>query len=471
MITVADIHSRIKNGESVRSIVEEALLKIEKNKDYNAIISVTKERALAQANRIDDEIKSGKSLGRLTGVPFIAKDNFLAFGSPTTAGSNILRNFEAPYQATVVEKLVAEGAILIAKSNLDAFAHGSSTENSDFGPTRNPHDKTRVAGGSSGGSAAAVALGIVPFALGTDTGGSTRQPGSFCGVYGIKPTYGTASRYGVISMASSTDTIGLLASNIDDVGLVYDVIAGRDERDGTTLPERPTSYIPSNNPIKKPLKIGIIKEYASDAMQPEVLQAVKNQIAKLKKLGHKVEQISLPTIDLALAVYYVVVPAEISSNLSRYDGVKFGYSAKDAKTLAELYGKSRDLGFGAEAKRRILIGTYVLSSGYIDAYYRKAQTVRTKIINEFANAFSKYDVLISPVAPTTAFKLGQNTNDPMQMYLADILTVAPSLAGLPAISVPSGNDKKGLPIGTQLIGAHKSDPLLFSLAKQLKDDK
>lgn len=467
-VTIADIQKRIAGGESVRSVVEDALKKLTDAKDYCIVINDVHERALNRADELDARLKKGDKVGRLAGVPFIAKDAFLAYGAPTTAGSNILKNFEAPYQASVIEKLEAEGAVLIGKSNQDAFGHGGSTENSDFGVTKNPHDKTRVPGGSSGGSAAAVALGIVPFALGTDTGGSIRQPASFCGVVGIRPTYGMISRYGVIAMASSTDTVGTLASSADDAGLVFDILAGQDERDSTTLPERAKSYLPANNPVK-PLKIGILKEHMrDDVVQPEVLAAVRAQAEKLRKLGHTVEEVSLPTLDLSLAVYYIVVPAEISSNLQRYDGVKFGYSAKDPKNLDDLYGKSRDEGFGAEAKRRILTGTYVLSSGYIDAYYRKAQTVRTKLINEFAKAFSGYDVLIGPVAPTTAFKIGQNADDPLKMYLEDLMTVAPSLAGIPGISVPVGVDNNNLPIGLQMLGAQRSDALLLSLAKQLE---
>lgn len=468
MMTIADIQKRIAAGETVRSIVEDTLKKIEGTADYNTLVSVVHEPALQRADELDARLKKGEKLGRLAGVPFIAKDMFLAHGTITTSSSNILKNFDSPYQATAVDRLEAEGAILVGKANNDAFGHGASTENSDFGVTKNPFDKTRVAGGSSGGSAAAVALGLVPFALGTDTGGSTRQPASLCGVVGIKPTYGSISRYGVIAMASSTDTVGTLAATTDDAALVFDVMAGRDERDSNTLPDRPKSFLPADNPTK-PLKIGIIKEHTpADIVQPEVLAAVNAQAEKLKKLGHTVEEVSIPTLPLSLAVYYIVVPAEVSSNLQRYDGVKFGHSAAEAKDLQELYGLSRDQGFNAENKRRILIGTYVLSSGYIDAYYRKAQTVRTKLINEFTRVFADYDVLIGPVAPTTAFKIGQNTDDPLKMYLEDLMTVGPSLAGLPAFSVPVGKDESGLPIGLQIIGAQKTDAQLFALAKQIE---
>lgn len=466
MNTIAEIQARIKNGQSVRQITEDALARAEAAQEYNAIISVVRDRALARADKIDAALAAGEPVGNLAGVPFIAKDNFLTFGGKTTAASNMLRDFEAPYQGTAIERLEAEGAILIAKSNLDAFAHGGSTENSDFEPTKNPHDASRVPGGSSGGSAAAVALNIVPFALGTDTGGSIRQPASFCGVVGIKPTYGTVSRYGVVAMASSTDVIGALANCVGDARQVMEIIAGQDsQHDGTTLPNK--SLVKVTAPAK--LKIGLIKEYMADGIQPEVRAAVQAQIDALKKMGHDVQEVSIPTAELALAVYYIVVPAEISSNLGRYDGIKFGYSDPNAKTLHDVYGATRDHAFNAENKRRILIGTYVLSSGYIDAYYRKAQTVRTKLINEFAGVFAQgYDVLVGPVAPTTAFKLGERTDDPMQMYLADVMTVAASLAGLPAFSIPAGRDTNNLPIGLQLIGAQQSDALLFDVAKQLE---
>jgi len=463
-MTIADITKRIAAGESVHAIVKEALQKAEDTSEYNALISLTHERALQRADEVDAHIKAGKG-GRLAGVPFIVKDNFLTFGGRTTAASTMLKSFDAPYQSAAIERLEAEGAIVIGKANLDAFAHGGSTENSAFGPTKNPHDTTRVPGGSSGGSAAVVALGIVPFALGTDTGGSIRQPASFTGVVGVKPTYGTVSRFGVVAMASSTDTIGTLASTTEDAALVMDVMHGQDSRDGTTLRDQKPLFPIAEAPK---LKIGIIREYLNGGVQSEVAAAVHAQAEKLRELGHTVEEVNVPSVALALAVYYIVVPAEISSNLQRYDGVKFGHSAAEANNLQDLYGMSRDQGFGAEAKRRILIGTYVLSSGYIDAYYRKAQTVRTKLITEFADAFKNYDALIGPVTPTTAFKLGENTEDPLQMYLADVMTVSASLAGLPAYSVPVAKDDAGLPIGLQIIGQQRSDALLFSIAKQIE---
>lgn len=464
-MTISDIKKQVEAGESVRSIVEDTIAKVEDASEYNTVISVVRERALARADEVDAQLKQGKG-GRLAGVPFIAKDNFLTFGGKTTAASNILKPFEAPYQSTAIERLEAEGAIVIGKANQDAFGHGGSTENSDFGVTKNPHDTTCVPGGSSGGSAAAVSLGLVPFSIATDTGGSIRQPASFTGVVGVKPTYGTVSRFGVVAMASSTDTIGTLATTTEDAALVMDIMHGQDERDGTTLHDQKPLFPIADAPK---LRVGIIKEYLGEGVQPEVAAAVRAQAEKLKELGHTVEEVSVPSLPLALAVYYIVVPAEISSNLQRYDGVKFGHSAAEAGNLQDLYGMSRDQGFGAEAKRRIMIGTYVLSSGYIDAYYRKAQTVRTKLINEFAAAFKDFDVLVGPVAPTTAFKIGENAEDPLQMYLADIMTVSASLAGLPAYSVPVAKDDAGLPIGVQIIGPQRSDALLFSVAKQIEE--
>lgn len=468
--TIADFKKQFADGASARQITEEAIARLEATqKEYNPAISILKDYALGRADQIDADRKAGKKIGRLAGVPFIAKDNFLTFAGKTTAASKMLENFAAPYQSTAISKLEDEGAILIAKANLDAFAHGGSTENSDFGPTKNPHDKTRVPGGSSGGSAAAVTLNIVPFALGTDTGGSIRQPASFCGVVGLKPTYGLVSRFGVVAMASSTDVIGPLANTVEDAALVLDIIAGKDERDSTTLLDRKDSYLPKNESGK--LKIGLIKEYMTQDVASEVRDAINKQVEQLKELGHEVEEVSLPTLDLALAIYYIVVPAEISSNLSRYDGIKYGLSAKEAHNLDEVYGLSRDSGFNAENKRRILIGTYVLSSGYYDAYYRKAQTARTLLINEFNHAFDKFDFLIGPVAPTTAFKLGENASDPLKMYLADIMTVSSSLAGLPALSLPSGKDSSNMPIGLQIIGPQKSDDNLLSLAHRLENTK
>lgn len=454
---------------TAQELVEASLALIEKEKDYRSIISDCRERAIDRAKEIDQRQQNGEQLGRLAGVPFIAKDNFLSLGAPTTAASNILHNFDAPYQATAIERLEAEGAICVAKANLDAFAHGSSTENSDWFTTKNPHDASRVPGGSSGGSAAAVALQLAPFALGTDTGGSIRLPAAFCGVVGLKPTYGLVSRSGVIAMASSTDVIGPLTRTSIDAATVLDVMAGKDEWDSTTIERDDLSYKNFDSVQLKGKKIGVIKEYMPDSLPSEIASATQKAIDTLTALGAEVEEISLPSLPLSLACYYVICPAEISSNLARYDGQRYGYVAEDAKSLDESYTKSRSEGFGKEAKRRIMIGTYVLSSGFYDAYYRRAQQVRTKLIDEFSKAFESYDILLGPTAPSTAFKIGENSDDPMQMYLTDVMTVAANLVGIPAISLPSGKDANGLPIGVQLMAPQRKDRDLLAYAHLLEE--
>lgn len=453
MTVIADF-----TGKSAIDNVTAAIKAAESSNEYHATLSLTKERALERAQKVD----AGEIKGRLAGVPFVAKDNFLAFGSPTTAASKFLETFDAPLQATAIEKLEAEGAICIGKTNLDAFAHGGSTENSAFGPTLNSADKTRVAGGSSGGSAVATALGVVPFAIGTDTGGSIRQPASFNGVIGVKPTYGTVSRYGVVAMASSTDTIGCFTTTASDAELIMDILAGQDDKDMTTLPD----FFAPEEP-KPSQKIGVIKEFMTDDVDEDVRKSITQYIDRLKQAGHTIEEVSLPILHYSLAMYYIIVPAEISSNLARYDGVRYGKRA-DVTNLSDLYGRSRDEGFMAENKRRIMIGSYVLSSGYFDAYYLQAQKARTLLINEFYDMFANYDVLIGPVSPTPAFKLGENTADPVKMYLADVMTVPASLAGLPAISVPAGATSDGLPVGIQLIGKRRDDAKLLALAKSME---
>lgn len=449
-----------KTGDTARARVQAAIDRAKQNETYHALLSLTEERALERADAVD----AGTITGKLAGVAFVVKDNFLAFGAPTTAASRMLEHFNAPIQATAVEKLEAEGAICIGKANLDAFAHGGSTENSAFGPTLNAFDTTKVAGGSSGGSAVVTALDIVPFALGSDTGGSIREPASFNNVIGVKPTYGTVSRYGVVAMASSTDTIGCFTANAADAELVMSIMAGRDDHDMTTLPD----FFEPATTCKHGQKIGIIKESMTDDVDDDVLARVNEYIDKLRAAGHTVEEVSLPLLAHTLAMYYIIVPAEVCSNLARYDGVRYGHRAEGVLTLAELYGKSRDEGFVTENKRRIMIGSYVLSSGFFDAYYMQAQKARTLLVNAFNDLFSQYDVLITPVSPTPAFGLGENTADPIKMYLADIMTVPPSLAGLPAISVPAGMSDSGLPIGVQLIGARRSDAALLALAKSLE---
>lgn len=446
-------------GKSAVENVKLALHKAREVEEYHALLSLTEERALALAEKVD----AGEISGRLAGVPFVVKDNFLAFGAPSTAASKMLENFNAPLQATAVEKLEAEGAICIGKANLDAFAHGGSTENSAFGPTKNAVDQTRVAGGSSGGSAVITALDVVPFALGSDTGGSIRQPASFNGVVGVKPTYGAVSRYGVVAMASSTDTIGCFATNAADADLVMEIMSGRDRKDMTTLPD---FWGKPQEMTKK--KVGLIKQFMTDDVDEEVRSRVLEYADRLKQLGYQVDEVDLPMAEYSLAIYYIVVPAEVSSNLARYDGIRYGHRAGGVKTLAELYGHSRDEGFVTENKRRIMIGSFVLSSGFFDAYYMQAQKARTLLINEFKELFGQYDLLLGPVSPTPAFKLGENLSDPIKMYLADIMTVPASLAGLPAISVPAGTNKQGLPIGVQLIGNYQTDHSLLKLAEEVE---
>lgn len=447
-------------GKSARDNVLATIAKAKENDIYHALLSLTEERALQRADAVD----RGEITGRLAGVPFVVKDNFLAYGAPTTAASIMLEHFNAPLQATAVEKLEAEGAICIGKANLDAFAHGGSTENSAFGPTLNSHDKTRVAGGSSGGSAVVTALDIVPFALGSDTGGSIREPASFNGVVGVKPTYGTVSRYGVVAMASSTDTIGTFASSVADAELVMDIIAGQDVKDMTTLPDFFSPVVS----IESDRKIGLIKEFMTDDVDSEVRSAVSSYVQRLQDAGHIVEEVSLPIVHHTLAMYYIIVPAEISSNLARYDGIRYGKRAEGVTTLAELYGKSRDEGFVTENKRRIMIGSYVLSSGFFDAYYQQAQKARTLLITELNKLFETYDMLIGPVAPTPAFLLSENVSDPIKMYLSDIMTVPASLAGIPALSVPAGVTSTGLPIGVQIMGKRRSDAQLLALARSME---
>ncbi|HYH74489.1 MAG TPA: Asp-tRNA(Asn)/Glu-tRNA(Gln) amidotransferase subunit GatA [Candidatus Saccharimonadales bacterium] len=463
-LPIADIAAKVQAGElKATDLVEQSLKTIEEKKEYNAIIATTAERARQRAAAIDKAVQDGEQLGRLAGVPFIAKDNFLVFGAETTAASNILKGFDAPYQSTVIERLEAEGAICVAKANLDAFAHGISTENSDFMTTKNPHDMTRVPGGSSGGSAAATVLDMAPFTIGSDTGGSIRQPSSFVGCVGYKPTYGLTSRSGVVPMISSTDTMGPLTRTVADNAWVFDVFAGQDPLDSTTISRDPAGYIDAATDLTGK-KVGLITEYMGEGVHPEVQTRIREAAEKLTAAGADVREISIPSLPLALAAYYIICPAEISSNLSRHDGQRYGHSAPDATNLEESYAKARGTGFGREAKRRIMIGTYVLSSGYYDAYYRKAQLVRTKVIAEFAKAFEDVDFLIGPAAPTPAFKIGETGDDPLQAYLADIMTVAVSLAGVPAIVVPAGTTTDNLPVGLQIIAPQRKDRDLFGFA-------
>lgn len=463
-MTIKEITTLLEQGSSAVEQVNLAIERAKQSSGYNAFISLYEDYARERAVQIDERRKNNEPVGRLAGVPFAVKDNFLTLGGSTTAASDFLKDFNSPLQATAVEKLEAEGAICIGKVNLDAFAHGGSTENSAFGVTKNAVDDTKVAGGSSGGSAVAVALGIVPFALGTDTGGSIRQPASFNGVVGYKPTYGMVSRYGVVAMASGTDTIGVLADTSDDAALVMEIMSGRDVNDMTTLPDY---FMPVK--AKKLKKLGLIKEFMAEGLDESVKARILEQVETLKNNGYEVEEVSLPMVRHALAMYYIIVPAEISSNLARYDGIRYGQRADDAKSLTDVFELSRSKGFTRENKRRIIIGSYVLSSGYFDAYYQKAQKARTLLVKEFEGLFEEYDALIGPVSPTPAFGIGEKTSDPLTMYLADTMTVPASLAGLPAVSVPVGLTKDGIPIGLQIIGAAEADADILVMAQQVEE--
>lgn len=462
---LVDIARAVATGDtSASDLVEQALQRMDEAAEYNALIQPISDRSRQRAKDIDEAVATGKNVGRLAGVPFIAKDNFLTLGSETTAASNILKGFQAPYQSTAIERLEAEGAICVGKANLDAFAHGSSTENSDFYTTKNPHDPTRVPGGSSGGSAAAVALSIAPFALGTDTGGSIRLPAAFCGVVGYKPTYGLVSRSGVIAMASSTDVIGPITRSVADAGLVLECMAGVDTLDSTTIEPQEHNYAELKKYDIQNKKIAVITELLPESLPSAIRESVSRVTTAYEAAGAEVTEVSVPSLSLALACYYIIVPAEISSNLSRYDGQRYGYNDPSADSLTASYTKARSHGFGRETKRRIMIGTYVLSSGYYDAYYRQAQQVRSKLIKEFQELFDTYDVVVSPTAPSTAFKIGERSQDPLQMYLSDVMTVGANLAGIPAVSIPAGEDD-GLPIGVQLMAKQHDDHKLLEIAQ------
>ncbi len=426
---------------------------------------------MTEVGALITRLKPTAGSGSLSGLTVAVKDLLVMNnGAPTTAASNILRTFEGPYDATVIERLLGAGAEIIGKANLDEFAMGSSTETSAFGVVKNPWDETRVPGGSSGGSAAAVASAVARAAIGTDTGGSIRQPAAFCGVVGLKPTYGRVSRYGVTAMASSLDQVGVFARTVEDVAKVLETIAGLDPRDATTVDRAVPQYAKSSKGEIVGKTIGLPKEYFIEGLQPEIASAVKAAAKEYEKAGAKVVEVSLPHTKYAVAVYYIVMAAEASSNLSRYDGIRYHYSAEDEgdnaiTSLEDVYLQTRSRGFGDEVKRRIMLGTYVLSAGYYDAYYKKAMQVRTLIKQDFEKAFEKVDAILAPVTPTTAFKIGEKINDPLQMYLNDILTIPVNLAGLPAISVPAGFDQNHLPIGMQLIGPQFGEEAILSLAE------
>ena len=453
-LTVHELQEKIKNKELNIKQINEAYIKRIKEKEpkVQAFITELTEEGEKQAKEIQTRIDNGEKLGNLAGIPIGIKDIICTKGVKTTCASKMLENFVAPYDATVMEKINAENMIDLGKLNMDEFAMGGSTEYSYFKKTKNPWDLSRVPGGSSGGSAAAVAANMVPWALGTDTGGSIRQPASFCGVVGLKPTYGLVSRYGVVAFASSLDQVGVFTKDVQDCAMLLNVIAGHDEMDTTSVDVGNKDYTQALQKDIKGLKIGVPKEFYGEGINAEVKVSLESAIEKYKEMGAEVEEFSLDIAKYALATYYIIACAEASSNLGRYDGIRYTYRSPEAKTLKEIYKKSRSEAFGAEVKRRIILGTYVLSSGYYDAYYKKAQQVRTLVMKEFNKAFEKYDVIITPTSPTVAFKLGSKSENPMEMYLSDICTVSVNIAGLPGISIPCGVDSEGMPIGMQIIG-------------------
>jgi aspartyl-tRNA(Asn)/glutamyl-tRNA(Gln) amidotransferase subunit A len=436
--------------------------------EINSFLALSRERAMAQAAKIDGMAAKGEALPALAGVPVGIKDVLVMQGAPATAGSLILEGYRPPYDATVVTKLEEAGAVLLGKLNCDEFAMGSSNENSAYGPVLNPRALDRVPGGSSGGSAAAVAADFAVATLGTDTGGSIRQPAAFCGVVGLLPTYGRVSRYGLIAFASSLDRVGPLTKNVKDVATVLQVIAGKDVMDATSSDQPVEDYVGGLSKSVEGLRIGVPAEYFGEGLDPEIRNAIDGVLGDLTTAGCVVKPVSLPHTKYAIPTYYVIATAEASSNLSRFDGVRYGFRAEDAKTLSAMYRKTRDAGFGAEVKRRILLGTYALSAGYYDAYYRKAQQVRTLLARDFLAAFTEVDVLVAPVTPTPAFRLGEKTEDPVKMYLEDIYSVAASLAGICGISVPCGTTKDGLPIGVQVMGKHFDEGTMLRVAQAVE---
>ena len=453
---------------SAMSLVKEALAKAHQYQDeYSIFTFINDTTAIEKAAKIDERIKNGEDVGRLAGVPYALKDNFLSPEGGSTASAHILEEFTSPITATTVKKLEDEGAIMIGRTNLDAFAHGSSTENSYYGATKNSKDTTRVAGGSSGGSAVAVALGIVEFATGTDTGGSIRQPASFNGIYGLKPTYGTISRYGVVAMASSLDCIGFFAQDPADIDLLMQITAGQDVKDMTSLPDYYGKEEKFDDPIKR---IGIIKDFDNEAVHPEIRAALAREVEKLRASGHEIIELDMPALKYALAAYYIIQPAEVASNLARHDGVRYAFRSQDSQTLDALYQNTRNEGFMPENKRRIMIGNFVLSSGFYDAYYLKAAKARTLIIQEYEKAFEKCDVILTPVSPNPAFKLGEKVDDPVAMYLEDLMSVSLNLAGVPGLTIPVGETANGLSLGLQLVGPRRSDQELLQFAKQMRSN-
>lgn len=462
-LTIKKAHQGLKNKDfSAIELTESFLDRIKKqNNSIHAFLSITEELALSQAKITDRKIANKEEIDVLSGIPMAVKDIIMVEGVKATAGSKILENYIAPYDATAIKKLRKLSAVVVGKTNLDEFGMGGSGENSGFIPVRNPHDLKRVPGGSSSGSAAAVADNQCVYALGSDTGGSSRQPASFCGVFGFKPTYGRISRYGLIAFASSLDQIGIIAKNAEDIGIVFNAIKGKDKLDSTTLIDKEEN---NDSASLSGLKIGVPKEYFIKGIDSQVEKTVKDAIVKYEKAGAEIIEVSLPHAEYALSCYYIIMPAEASSNLARYDGIKYGFSLKKDDLLEE-YLKTRQQGFGNEVRRRIILGTYVLSAGYYDAYYLKAQKIRTLIKQDFEKAFKKVDVLMTPTSPTIAFKIGEKVDDPVSMYLADIYTVSANLAGVPAISIPCGEINK-LPVGLQIIGKQFDDEKIIKIAQK-----
>lgn len=436
----------------------------EKEKDVDAFVTILTDKAIAKSQEVEKKIEEGEISSKFAGIPIGIKDNMCTKGEKTTCSSKMLENFVAPYDATVIEKLNEEGMVNLGKLNMDEFAMGAATEYSAFKKTKNPWNLNTVPGGSSGGSAAAVAAGLVPWALGSDTGGSIRQPASFCGVVGLKPTYGLVSRYGLVAFASSLDQIGPITKDVRDSAMLLNIIAGHDKRDTTSIERAKVDYTECLKNDVKGLKIGVPKEFFGEGINPEVKEKLQEAIEKYKELGAEIEECSLDIAEYSLAAYYIIGCAEASSNLGRFDGIRYGYRTENFENLKDIYKNSRSEGFGEEVKRRIILGTYVLSSGYYDAYYKKAQQVRTLVKQEFNKMFEKYDVLLTPTSPTVAFEIGTRSNNPLEMYLADICTVSVNVAGLPGISVPCGVDSKGMPIGMQLIGDKFQEETILNAA-------
>jgi len=467
-LSIKNIHEKLLAKEfSARELTQAFISHIQKTDGkIQAYLRNDFDGALAKADEVNKKISISDPISPIAGIPAAIKDNILIKGTKTTAASKILENYTASYDATVIKKLKRDDTVFLGKTNMDEFAMGSSTENSAFQQTKNPHDLERVPGGSSGGSAAAVASKQAVFALGSDTGGSIRQPASFCGIVGLKPTYGSVSRFGLMAMASSLDQVGVFARSIEDTKTVFDIIKGKDENDSTSMG---ASFKAGKKDLKG-IKIGMPKEYFSEGIDPGVKEAVVNAIKNMEKAGAEVKEVSLPHTRYAISAYYIIMPAEVSSNLARYDGIKYGYSvAEDAKhrDLRSVYLRSRSQGFGKEAKRRVMLGTYVLSAGYYDAYYKKAQQVRAKIMEDFKKAFGQVDVLATPTSPTVAFKFGEKTKDPLSMYMADVFTVPINLAGLPAISMPCGTSEN-LPVGLQLIAPWFEEETLFNIGGEFE---